>query len=868
MMVPTSLPPTSAPLSNPQMPPPPPMTGFAPSGSSPPVSQPYQPQPQSAAPIMPYIPVQHHWFFCREISERKMWEPFSWDDSFRLEEAFRDGESHFICKWRFILDFIPGATHEMIVATNGGRYDVVLSQRHRHSVYWEEIPTPVRRCSWFFRPDNENRFVPFEEDFSFKLEAEYKKVLATNEWHKRIEFPDGDTVIMHSPQVIVYYPPSATPDQYGTTPDQSRPRVVRRGIEDAVNVDDGEPSRIDHVVFVVHGIGTTCDLQFRNIIDCVNEIRSVSLQMLDSHFKPYQDEGRIGRVEFLPVRWHAALHGDATGVDSKLKAITLPSIVKLRRFTNDTLLDVLFYASPTYAQTIADTVGEELNRLHSLFLSRNPSFQGNFSVAGHSLGSLILFDLLSHQRDPNAPDEQDLPTPKDSLSHSSSASTLDAMLPETDADSTEESLTQLLAQLGLSDYEETFKKEQIDAETLIMCEESDIREMGLPMGPRKKLQGFIKQRKQAEVGEERASEGSGVDSAYDPCYNQRRPLHEVRLMLTHFPPSPHSFSSDPIIRTAHNTSVDIVVGQVGTGVPFVKYPQLDFTPINFFALGSPIAMFLTVRGVESLGEDFKFQTCKGFFNIFHPFDPVAYRLEPVITANCPPKPVLIPHHKGRKRLHLELKDSLARYGTDLKQGIVDSLKYTWKYIHDFANAHRSSAATSSQPSEDEMVNMAMTQMAKEEEDRLETGSIVSSFVEDDNVIGSVNQGRRVDYVLQEKPIESFNDYIFALGSHLCYWESEDTILLMLKETYALHGIAPIKPGSEQRPATMFPRPPGGLNSPMDSNPQGAPPTSVSLQSPPLGMAPAPFNNGNQDNAPPMSAPTSFAPPPLSGFVKQ
>jgi hypothetical protein len=27
---------------------------------------------------------------------------------------------------------------------------------------------------------------------------------------------------------------------------------------------------IDHVVFVVHGIGTTCDLQFRNIIDCGN----------------------------------------------------------------------------------------------------------------------------------------------------------------------------------------------------------------------------------------------------------------------------------------------------------------------------------------------------------------------------------------------------------------------------------------------------------------------------------------------------------------------------------------------------------------------------------------------------------------------
>lgn len=36
-------------------------------------------------------------------------------------------------------------------------------------------------------------------------------------------------------------------------------------------------------------------------------------------------------------------------------------------------------------------------------------------------------------------------------------------------------------------------------------------------------------------------------------------------------------------------------------------------------------------------------------------------------------------------------------------------------------------------------------------------------------IGLLNGGRRIDYVLQEKPIESFNEYLFALQSHLCYW---------------------------------------------------------------------------------------------------
>ena len=37
----------------------------------------------------------------------------------------------------------------------------------------------------------------------------------------------------------------------------------------------------------------------------------------------------------------------------KLKAITLPSIGKLRNFTNDVLLDILFYGSPAYCQVRA-----------------------------------------------------------------------------------------------------------------------------------------------------------------------------------------------------------------------------------------------------------------------------------------------------------------------------------------------------------------------------------------------------------------------------------------------------------------------------------------------------------------------------------
>lgn len=64
-------------------------------------------------------------------------------------------------------------------------------------------------------------------------------------------------------------------------------------------------------------------------------------------------------------------------------------------------------------------------------------------------------------------------------------------------------------------------------------------------------------------------------------------------------------------------------------------------------------MFLTVRGLTQLSPHYHLPTCPSVFNIFHPFDPVAYRLETLIHPHLTNlRPVLVPHHKGRKRMHL------------------------------------------------------------------------------------------------------------------------------------------------------------------------------------------------------------------------
>lgn len=321
------------------------------------------------------------------------------------------------------------------------------------------------------------------------------------------------------------------------------------------------------------------------------------------------------------------------------------------------------------------------------------------------------------------------------------------------------------------------------------------------------------------------------------------------------PPIVQRSRSLPVEAFHQQEIVNFVVGTCGVGQPLVTFPPLELTSVShFFALGSPIALFLTTRGVEFLGEDYRLPTCRNFYNIFHPFDPVAYRMETMIRAPLACRPVLIPHHKGRKRMHLELKENLARVGADIKARIVDSLRSTWRSLHQFATAHRYQPENDP-PSNSMDDDLAVEQEVSEALSQMQTKAnddVASSVTDEEIVIGQLNQGRRIDYVLQESPLESFNDYIFALSSHACYWDSEDTALLILKEVYVPLGIHPVAPvaaaGSSFKKSAsspLLPPPP----------PLAPPPPSASQSS---GLA---FSSSSPP--PPPQASTAIFPPSLN-----
>jgi len=58
----------------------------------------------------------------------------------------------------------------------------------------------------------------------------------------------------------------------------------------------GDKDPVQHVCFVVHGIGEACDTRFRPLIECVEDLRETSRTILQSHYKTYLENGDIQRV--------------------------------------------------------------------------------------------------------------------------------------------------------------------------------------------------------------------------------------------------------------------------------------------------------------------------------------------------------------------------------------------------------------------------------------------------------------------------------------------------------------------------------------------------------------------------------------------
>jgi hypothetical protein len=127
---------------------------------------------------------------------------------------------------------------------------------------------------------------------------------------------------------------------------------------------------------------------------------------------PQQDDiPRDGGIQVIPIQWRdkVSLNAPAPSETSDdedeeensphviLEHLVLDGIPAVRRVVSDVVMDVMLYMTPKFRQEVITYVSTEMNRIYKLYVKNNPNFTGRVSFYGHSLGSVICYDIASLQ---------------------------------------------------------------------------------------------------------------------------------------------------------------------------------------------------------------------------------------------------------------------------------------------------------------------------------------------------------------------------------------------------------------------------------------------------------------------------------------
>ncbi|PNJ70390.1 phospholipase DDHD1 isoform X8 [Pongo abelii] len=693
-------------------------------------------------------PEEVRWFY---KEDKKTWKPFIGYDSLRIELAFRtllqttgarpqggDRDGDHVCsptgpasssgedddedRACGFCQSTTGHEPEMVelvniepVCVRGGLYEVDVTQGECYPVYWNQADKiPVMRGQWFI----DGTWQPLEEEESNLIEQEHLNCFRGQQMQENFDIEvsksiDGKDAVhsfklsrnhvdWHSVDEVYLYSDATTSkiartvtQKLGFSKVSSSGTRLHRGYVEEATLED-KPSQTTHIVFVVHGIGQKMD-QGR-IIKNTAMMREAARKIEERHFSNHETH-----VEFLPVEWRSKLTLDGDTVDS----ITPDKVRGLRDMLNSSAMDIMYYTSPLYRDELVKGLQQELNRLYSLFCSRNPDFEekgGKVSIVSHSLGCVITYDIMTGWNPVRL-------------------------------------------------YEQLLQKEE---------ELPDERWMSY---------------------EER--------HLLDELYITKRRLKEIEERL-------HGLKASSMTQT----------------------PALRFKVENFFCMGSPLAVFLALRGIRpgntgSQDHILPREICNRLLNIFHPTDPVAYRLEPLIlkhysnispvqihwynTSNPLPyehmkpsflnpakEPTSISENEGISTIPSPVTSpvlSRRHYGesiTNIGKASILGAASIGKGLGGmlFSRFGRSSTTQSSETSKDSMEDEKKP-VASPSATTVGTQTLPhssSGFLD-----SALELDHRIDFELREGLVES--RYWSAVTSHTAYWSSLDVALFLLTFMY-------------------------------------------------------------------------------------
>lgn len=188
-------------------------------------------------------------------------------------------------------------------------------------------------------------------------------------------------------------------DSKGSEGDQNNPvkNTLPKEINALLNYDtytDLDPTLSPHLLLVVHGIGAKPEVLHANLLKIRLAINSVRKAKGDQLRAP---------IIIKMIDWKSAL---AIHAKEKIEKITLKTNKKQRMMLNEVPTDIFFYLAEDHAGNIINEVASQANYYYDKLSSKFPGLKVSF--LGHSLGTVILYDLITQNKKTQYPNLQTL----------------------------------------------------------------------------------------------------------------------------------------------------------------------------------------------------------------------------------------------------------------------------------------------------------------------------------------------------------------------------------------------------------------------------------------------------------------------------
>ncbi|XP_065026044.1 phospholipase SGR2-like isoform X9 [Musa acuminata AAA Group] len=659
------------------------------------------------------------------------------------------------------------------VPVKGGLYEVDLIKRHCFPVYWSGENRRVLRGHWFAHKDG-NDWLPLREDVAEQLELAYRCQV----WRRRTFQPSGQF--------------AARIDLQGTTEglhaiftgdddsweawlafDRSSfslnmgggNRVkLRRGFSPSAKPSQDELHQqkeeamddycsqvpVGHLVFMVHGIGQR--LENANVVDDVADFGRITASLADRHLTAYQRSTQ--RVLFVPCQ--ISIFGHSLG-----------SVLSY---------DILCY------QDSSATLPVEAAFVDDFCIPKQESSRPatHVSVKGSSMSNP--YTKVNEEKTPDVSCVEDCGVTRGQQ---------EDFLCNDGIQESDDS-AKLFSKKKHTIFERVNEVNKNVAETIY----AEDRDSDANPGISRDFHGN-EVRDAGHPSEDLIDKGKLVSMLMEEVKSLRAKVAELEKNH-HSASCSSNFDNGSFLEVYHGKSqmVKSMTSSSSFGrlssvlddskkqyTPYIKYTRLNFKVDTFFAVGSPLGVFLALRNVrigvgrgQAYWEDEKISeempSCRQMFNIFHPFDPVAYRVEPLICKEYLNKrPVLIPYHRGGRRLHIGFQE------------FTEDIAARSESIMSQLNSLRVKVASTFQRQNKDKAKETV-------EDEKRERSYGSFMIE--RLTGC--EYGRIDFVLQEGTFH--HPYLSAIGSHTNYWRDNDTALFVLNRLY--HGIPEEPPTDDKK----------------------------------------------------------------------